>query len=207
MALLPQEPAKQIALLVGIAALAGLYAFHTYWYTPQVEEIEALESRLSQLETRNRQAQVVAARRGPDLGEQLAVYERHVDRLEELIPAREEVPALMNSLTLEAQRAGVDLTGLTPEAAEPGELYTLQSYGVSVVGDFHDVGRFLTAVASLPRIVTPLDVQIIPFEGDAVRLEMAAPVSVQFRVQTYVLPEDGEASGPPLSDEPDEEEG
>ena len=187
MGLLPQEQSKQIALLVAILALGALYAFYTYWYTPRVTEVETLESRLTQLETRNRQAQVVATRRGPDLDERLAVYERHVERLEQLIPGREEVPALMNSLTMEAQRAGVDLTGLNPEAAEPGELYTLQSYDVSVVGDYHNVGRFLTTVASLPRIVTTVDMAIEPYVGDATRLEMAAPVEARFRVQTYVL--------------------
>lgn len=187
MALLPQEPAKQIALLVIIAALGGLYAFHAYWYTPEVEEIQALETRLTTLETRNRQAQVVAARGGPELDETLAVYERHVERLEELIPNAEEVPALMNSLTLEAQRAGVDLTSLNPEVPEPGAAYTLQTYGVSVVGEYHDVGEFLTAVASLPRIVMPVDLDMTVFPGGAVRLEMASPVAVQFRVQTYVL--------------------
>lgn len=188
MALLPQETPKQIALLAAILALGGMYAFYTYWYEPRALEIGEMEARLSQLETMNRQAQVVSTRSGPDLAERLAVYERHVDRLEELIPAREEVATLMNSLTLEAQRAGVDLTSLTPEAPLPGELYTLQSYGVSVVGDFHDVGRFLSAVASLPRIVTPVDLVIEPFAGAAVRLQMTAPVFAQFRVQTYVLP-------------------
>jgi type IV pilus assembly protein PilO len=197
LALLPQETPKQIALLVAILTLGGMYAFYTYWYEPRALEIEEMETRLSQLETMNRQAQVVSARSGPDLAERLAVYERHVDRLEELIPAREEVATLMNSLTLEAQRAGVDLTGLTPEAPLPGELYTLQSYGVSVVGDFHDVGRFLAAVASLPRIVTPVDLVIEPFGGPAVRLEMTAPVSARFRVQTYVLPDPGVSAETP----------
>lgn len=187
MGLLPQEQSKQIALLIAILAIGAGYAFYTYWYSPRVDDVESLQSRLTLIETLNRQAQVVAARRGPDLEERLAVYERHVDRLEELIPDREEVPALMNSLTMEAQRTDVDLTGLNPEVPEPGDLYTLQSYDVSVVGEFHNVGRFLTAVASLPRIVTPVDLDLEPFAGDATRLEMSAPIEAHFRVQTYVL--------------------
>ena len=115
---------------LGIAAIAAFYLVHTYWYTPQVMEIEVLQLHLQQLESQNLQAQVVAARGGAGLEERLAVYERHVDRLEQLIPESEEVPALMNSITMEAQRAGVDLTGLNPEASDPSELYTLQSYEV-----------------------------------------------------------------------------
>ena len=191
MALLPQEKSKQIALLIGIGAVTALYLVYAYWYTPQVTEMEVLQARLEQLESRNLQAQVVAARGGANLEERLAVYERHVDRLEELIPESEEVPALMNSITMEAQRAGVDLTGLNPEISDPGELYTLQSYEVTVVGDFHPVGRFLTAVASLPRIITPVNLELEVFEGDLVRYEMVAPVFARFRVQTYVLNRDG----------------
>ncbi len=187
MALLPQERPKQIALLIGIGAVAALYLVQTYWYTPRVIEIEVLQSRLAQLESRNLQAQVVAARGGGGLEERLAVYERHVDRLEQLIPESEEVPALMNSITIEAQRAGVDLTGLNPEASDPSELYTLQSYEIGVVGDYHAVGQFLTAVASLPRIITPVDLELETFEGGVVRSEMVAPVTARFRVETYVL--------------------
>jgi type IV pilus assembly protein PilO len=187
MRLLPQEQSKQIALLVGVAAVAAFYAVYTYWYSPQRDEIAVLEVHLEQLRARNLQAQVVAARGGVGLEERLAVYERHVERLEQLIPEGEELPTLMNSITLEAQRAGVDLTGLNPDESVPGELYTLQSYEVNVVGDYHPVGRFLTAVASLPRIITPVGLELEVFEGTLVRNEMESPVSATFRVETYVL--------------------
>jgi len=191
MALIPQERPKQIALLVVIAALAGLYAFHTYWYRPQIEEVEGLQSRLTQLEDRNRQAQVAAAVGGADLEERLAVYERHIGRLEQLIPQNEEVPALLNSIVLEARRVEVEMALLNPGPSSPGEFYTMQSYDLAVVGEFHGVGRFLTAIASLPRIITPVDVDIEPFTGGTPRGDMEAPVTARFRIQTYVLPGSG----------------
>jgi type IV pilus assembly protein PilO len=188
MALIPQERPKQIALVVIIGALAALYAFHTYWYVPRVEEVESLQSRLTQLEDRNRQAQVAAARGGAELEERLAVYERHLDRLEELIPQNEEVPALLNSIVLEARRMGVEMAFLNPGPSIPGEFYTEQSYEMAVVGDFHPVARFLTAVASLPRIITPVDLDVEMFTGTPPRADMVAPITARFRVQTYVLP-------------------
>lgn len=190
MALIPQERPKQIALVVGVAALGLLYAVHAYWYTPQVLEIETLESRLTQLQDQNRAAEVTAARGGAQLEERLAVYERHVARLEELIPRGEEVPALLNSMAMEARQAGVELGSMRPEPAQPGEFYTRQGYEWAVIGEFHDVGRFLTAVASLPRIVTPLDIQIERFTGTLPREDLQAPILARFRVETYVLPGD-----------------
>ncbi len=49
------------------------------------------------------------------------------------------------------------------------------------------MGRFLTAIASLPRIITPVELELETFEGDLVRSEMVAPVSARFTIQTYVL--------------------
>ncbi len=192
MALIPQERHKQVALVVVLGSLAALWLFYDYWYSPRALEVEALEARLTQLEQQNQQAQFLAARGGARLEERLAVYERHVVRLEELIPRSEEVPALLNSMAMEAQRTGVDLASMRPEPAAAGEFYTRQSYQVSVVGDFHDVGRFLTGVASLARIVTPIGLDLEPHTGPAPRAEMVAPVIARFRIETYVLPANGQ---------------
>ncbi len=188
MALIPQERPQQIALVALIAAAAVIYAFHAYWYTPRVENLERLESRLSQLEDQNRRAQVTAARGGAQLEERVELYERHVRRLEQLIPAGEEVPALLNAIAQEAQRTGVNLANWRPDSTIPGAYYTRESYEMAVVGEYHDVARFLTAIASLERIITPLDLELQPHTTAPPRAGMEAPIQARFRIQTYVLP-------------------
>ena len=188
MALLPQERHKQIALLVGFLALAAIWAFYDYWYTPRAMEIEDLEARLEQVEDQNRRAQIVAARGGAELEERLAIYQRHVQRLEELIPETEEVPALLNSIATEARRSRIDLGSLRPEPTSPGEFYDRQSYEMAAVGEYHDIGRFLTAVASLPRIITPMDLEVEQHTGPNPRPEVENPVVARFRIETYVIP-------------------
>lgn len=188
MPLLPQEKPKQIALVVGLVALAALYGFHEYWYVPRAEEVQSVSARLTQLQDRNRQAQVAAARGGADLEARLSVYERHVARLEELIPRTEEVSSLLSSVAMEARSAGVEVVVLNPGPSQPGAFYTLQTYEMAVIGDYHPVARFLTAVASLPRIITPVDLEIQPFGGNLPREGMEAPITARFRIETYVLP-------------------
>jgi type IV pilus assembly protein PilO len=197
MALIPREQPKQIALVIGILALGGLYALYAYWYTPRAVEVETLQARLTQLQDRNRQAQVVAARGGADLEERLAAYERHVVRLEQLIPAGEEVPALLSSLTMEARVNGAELVLLNPGPSEAGEFYTRRTYDVAVVGEYHDVGSFLAAVGSLSRIVTPVDLEIEPVVGEVPWEEMESPVTARFRIETYVLPGTGASADIP----------
>lgn len=198
MALIPEEQHKRMALVLGLLALAVLYLAHTYWYTPTVEQIDTLQARVTQLEDQNRRAQIIAARGGEELEQRLAVYERHVSRLEQLIPAGEEVPALLNAIAMEAQRVRVNLTSWQPEPSQPGEFYTQESYEMSVTGEYHDVGRFLTAVASLPRIITPVDLRLEFSAGPAPREDVESPVVAQFRIRTYVLPGDQVPTGTPL---------
>lgn len=194
MALLPEEKHKQIALLVGFLALGALYGYFEYVHTPQATEIEALQSRLDQLEDDNRRAQIIAARGGSELEERVAVYERHVRRLEDLIPRSEEVPALLNSITTEAYRSRVELGSYGPEPSSPGEFYDRHTYETSAVGEYHDVARFLSRIASLPRIITPMDVELTPFGGEPPRYDSESPVVARFRIQTYVLPDRNRAA-------------
>lgn len=189
MALIPEDPRQRNAFIAIILLLAGLYVFHAYWYTPRAEAADQMEERLEDLEERNRQAQVLAARGGQELRERMQLYERHVSRLEQLIPQREELPTLINQITDRARRIGVEVTSLNPAAREPGAYYTRQSYSMAVVGEYHDVAEFITAIASLPRIITPinLDIQEARNLGDLYGIE--APIMVTFQMQTYVLPQ------------------
>lgn len=190
MALIPEDPTQRNALIGILVVLAAAYFFNDLWLSDQKEEIAEMEARLEQLEVQNRRAQIIAAR-GGDLEERLAVYERHVVKLEELIPQSEEVPALLNSITSEALRTDVELSVLTPEPPEPGPFYTRSSYDISVVGEYHDIGRFLASVASLRRIITPVELELQRFQGEPPDDDMVAPLLARFRIQTYILPEPG----------------
>jgi type IV pilus assembly protein PilO len=198
MALIPEEQHKRVALVVGLLAVAVLYVAHTYWYTPTAERIDRLEARVTQIQDQNRRAQIIAARGGEELEQRLAVYERHVARLEQLIPAGEEVPALLSAIAMEAQRVRVTMDGFQPEPSQPGQFYTRESYEMSVTGEYHDVGRFLTAIASLPRIITPVDLRLEQSAGAASREDVQDPVRAQFRIRTYVLPGDQVLTGAPV---------
>ena len=195
MALVPDDPKQRNALLVGLAAVVLFYfVFWDMWYVPRSEELAEMETRLEQLEDQNRSAQILATRGGEQLQDRLALFERHVAQLEELIPESEEVPTLLNQMSAEARRTGVDIALLRPEPVEPGQYYNQQSYEIEVVGAFHDVGRFLTSIASLSRIITPVDMDLTRFQGSASVVDAEDPVVARFRIQTYVVPE-GAAGG------------
>ena len=192
----PSDPKQRNSLLMGAVFLLALYPFNAFWYSDQTDAVDALTARLETLETQNRRASVTAARGGGDLEELMALYERHVSKLEELIPAAEEVPALVDDLMERSRLTSVSVDAFNPEPSQTGAFYTKTSYQMTVVGEYHSVGRFLTEIASLSRIVTSVEVDVSLHPQPTVFPEFDSPVVANFRIETYVLPG---TSGPPAA--------
>jgi len=181
------DPQARQKLLLGALLVVGLgYLAFTYVYQPRAQEIGEMETRLEQLQDRNQAARRLAREQGRDQVERrLAVYREQLSRVEGLIPSSEELPDLLDAISAEAQRTGVALTLIQPVGAEQEQYYTRRTYELAVVGSYHQIGDFLTRVGSLPRIITPVNLNVAPQQegsADASRLE------AKFAIETYVLP-------------------
>ena len=142
---------------------------------------------MERIESRNLQARSLTPSGAAQLTRQLNRHAAHIDRFEQLIPRSEEVPALLESRAAHARRSGLgDLAFIRPGAVEPGPFYTRRSYEISVLGGYHEVARFMTAIASLPRIVTPMALQMTLASGLDAREN--ARVNAHFRIETYLRP-------------------
>jgi type IV pilus assembly protein PilO len=191
MALIPSDPKHQRALIAIVLTASAFYGYWEYVYSPAREQLDGLLSRVEVLRGQNRNAQITAARGGGDLEERTALYESHVRVLERLIPASDEVPQLLRSLASQARALDLDLNLINPEPDEVGEFYTKRVHTLTVIGEYHDVGRFLTAIASLPRIITPVGLDLAQFdEASALGLmsDYESPVRATFRIETYIVP-------------------
>lgn len=192
MALLPSDPQAQKRLLLVIAPLVLLGLYWFFHHDPKTVELGELEQRYEALEASNATARIRAQHGGRELEQRLAIYEEHIRRLEELVPRSEEVPELLYDLTLRARENGVELALLSPDQEERGVYYTLNTYNIAVYGTYHDIGRYMAAIGSLPRIVTPYGLRIQPHreqgQTEGVRLQ------AEFQIKTYVLPPPVEAA-------------
>jgi type IV pilus assembly protein PilO len=194
----PTDPTQRNWMVAGIVALLLIVPFRMYYLAPRDAENQEMADRLEALETQNRRASVLAAQGGGDLEERMALYERHVARLEQLIPAAEEVAILADDIANQARQRGVEVQRMVPEPRQPGQYYDQSTYSMAVVGEYHGVARFLTDIASLSRIVTPIELDLQLYQQPNLFPDMEAPVQAQFRIQTYVLPDPSAApaSGP-----------
>ena len=178
---------KQKLMLAALVLLVGGYFGYTKVYQPKRAEVAALETRLENLQIQNRTAQVLTDADGrSEMERRLGAYRHQLTTVEGLIPSSEELPDLLDAISAEAQRAGVDLSLIQPVGATAEQFYTRRSYELAVLGSYHAIGAFLTEIASLPRIVTPttldLTVEADGEQGKEPRLQ------AKFAIETYVLP-------------------
>lgn len=185
----PSDPTQRNWMLGGLMCLLIVIPYRMYVLAPRQEANGEVQTRVESLEEQNRRAGVLAARGGGDLEERLQLYERHVSRLEELIPASEEVANLADDIQSRARAVGVDVKTFVPEPVQAGEFYDRFDFEISVVGEYHSVGRFLAEIGSLSRIVTPVDLDVQLYTQVAEYPELESPVIATFRIGTYVLPD------------------
>lgn len=193
MALLPQDPQKQKLVLLALLPILIAFGYYYFYHTKRSVEAAALQDNIDRLEVSNAGMRQIVGRFGADFQQRLSIYEAHVRQLEELIPRREDVPVLISQITSRAMELNVELAALNPSSEEPGPFYSKQSYGLQVLGDYHAIGEYMTAIGSLPRIVKPGGVTL------AVDRPAAGPgesprLRATFQIETYIVPEPGEVA-------------
>lgn len=194
MALPPLEGPQRKQLLYGTLVLALLaFGFYDRVYTPRKARIAELEARLESLNTVNARSRAITRGAQGEVDQQLALYRQQLEVAEGLIPSAEELPNLLDAISAEATRTGVELTLIQPVGATEEAYYTRRVYDMAVVGEYHQIGEFLSRVASLPRIVTPTNLTVAPraVPGQVPgELPAAGPVPLEarFSIETYVIP-------------------
>lgn len=189
----PEDPKQRNAGIVGIVLLALIYPYNAFYHSGQRETVATLADSVETLENANTRAQVLAARGGGRIEETMAEYERQVAQLEELIPASAEVSTLLDEINQRARQFNVRPNDLNPETPESVGIYERQAYQMSFVGEYHDVGRLLAEIASLSRIVRPLELSVTAWPQPQQFPQYRSPVLADFRIETYVLPRRVEA--------------
>lgn len=182
------DPQAKNKLLLGVILVGGLgYLGYEHAYRPRAEEIAKMEERLEALELRNESARRLTDDQSrAEVERRLRRYRDQLGHVENLIPSSEELPDLLDAISEEAQRSGVELTLIQPVGATQEQHYTRRTYALAVTGSYHQIGEFLTHVGSLPRIVTPINLTVTVQDGETRSGE--PKLEAKFAIETYVLP-------------------
>lgn len=158
------------AILAAVLVVALGSYFKLKPMTEDLERTRAEETKLRQdFETKQRKVAALDAYK-----EQLAEMERSFGDMLRQLPSKAEVANLLNDIAQTRVAAGLEEELFQPQGEVPKEFYAEIPNRIVVVGQYHEMGNFVSGVAALPRIVTIDDVEIRPAEGHGGNLRMTA---------------------------------
>lgn len=135
----------------------------------------------------------------------LDVYKKQLQDMEESfgsllrqLPQDTEVPGLLEDITHTGLGSGLDFGDIALGTEQSKEFYSELPINITVEGDYHSFGAFVSGVSALPRIVTLHDYKIYPVKSKIA--DSGAPVlMMEITAKTYryreARPEDEESSG------------
>ena len=91
---------------------------------------------------------------------QMVEMEHNFESILKQLPRDTEVPGLIDDISLAALNNGLDLKVISPKKQVRTEFYNELPIEIEVEGDYHELGAYVSSVASLSRIVTLHDFSI-----------------------------------------------
>jgi len=182
-----------LAVLVGYMAYTGdgISLLGVDGIQTRQAHVEALQDTLNAV-----QAQTDSAKRelakgtAEDLRKELENHRASLALLRQMVPERNEVPNLLDAISTRAKIRGVNLAQVVPlpETAGPTPFNTY-TYNMSVLGHYDEIGEFLADIASLPRIIVPQGVTMIPAAAASAKVlgdTSGALLEAKFQIRTFV---------------------
>lgn len=120
----------------------------------------------------------------PDYQNQLAQIEASLDEMIRQMPTEEEVASLLVDISQTGLASGLEFKLFKPADPIAKEFYAELPIKIEVIGDYKELGLFVSGLASLPRIVTIHDVNIVPNSKDKDKDKIGA-MFMTATVKTY----------------------
>lgn len=177
---------KQIMMLIVVSSLIALIAYFNFLLKPQMRKVFSTVSMLNKSQNDLRSAQADIANIDKYKND-ISMFEEKVDRYEKMLPAEQEIPSLLESLSTIAKNSNIKIVGITPTALREGSgardrVYQEIPILISAKSGYNELGRFLSSLENSDRFMKVADIEI---RSNRV---MPKKHDVELLVLTYVLP-------------------
>lgn len=155
---------KQAVIFITFLCLIAAALYLNFILLPQTKEFLSLFSDVSKLtvKIKNMEAGIAAI---PSFKKDIDTYRDKVDKYEKMLPAEQEVPALLNSLSSMAQSSNIKIIAITPALNQDKAVRGSKAYHeipilITAKGGFHELGRFLSGLETSERFMKVADLEI-----------------------------------------------
>jgi type IV pilus assembly protein PilO len=177
-----------VALIFVVVTVGATYYFVIKTQKPVLEAARHHETELRAIfESRQRKAANFDAYKI-----QLAEIEDSFGAMLRQLPGRTEVPNLLVDVSQIGLAAGLNEDLFKPDGEIHRGFYAELPIKIRLTGSYHELARFVSDVAALPRIVTLHDIDI-----STPKEQSGSDLSMELTAKTYRYLEDGEEDVPP----------
>ena len=159
---------QRLLICIGtIIFIIGAFSYFSFY--PKYEKIDKLSREYKELSKKLENMKKEASK--------LAFYRKKMrDKQAEFnlvklaLPDNKEIPTLLTSISQAGHDSGLEFLLFTPEKEVVKDFYAEIPVSIQMTGSYHNVGLFLSKVASLPRVVNVRDIKLLP-QNDGVSLK------------------------------------
>ena len=142
---------RGLILALGLVAIVGAGIW--FLVKPKFLEVDQVASQEATLKQTFDKTQAKAANRDAYI-EQLSEMKRTFNVMLRQLPNKTDIESLLIDLSQTSVAAGLEVEFFKPESEIAREFYVEYPIRISVTGNYHQFGNFVSGLAALPRIVT-----------------------------------------------------
>jgi len=139
--------------LIAIAMVVTLGLIGNFVIKPQYDKLAVVERKENDLRIKFDKEQAKAANRTAYV-EQLEEMKKTFNVMLRQLPNKTDIESLLVDLSQTSVASGLEVKYFKPETEVPREFYAEYPIKISVTGQYHQFGQFISGLAALPRIVT-----------------------------------------------------
>ncbi|MFA6141792.1 MAG: type 4a pilus biogenesis protein PilO [Candidatus Omnitrophota bacterium] len=159
-----KNPKQQMMILMALGVVLGVVLYFSLLLKPQVfgvfniavknnkmkGDLKSIEGDISNIERYKKD---------------IASYKDKVDKYERMLPAEQEIPSLLETLSSMARGSGVKIVGIMPVPVKESKVKDEQIYQeipilISAKSGYHELGSFLANLENSDRFMKVVDIGI-----------------------------------------------
>ena len=153
---------------------------------PQFDKLKVIEAHELVLRQKFDSEQAKAANRSAYV-EQLEEMKKTFNVMLRKLPNKTDIESLLVDLSQTSVASGLDVEYFKPDTEIPREFYAEYPIRISVTGQYHQFGKFISGLAALPRIVTLSNIDITELRQSCSKpdLNEASRLKMDLMATTY----------------------
>jgi type IV pilus assembly protein PilO len=171
---------EQMGQIAAGALFGGLflYVYLNYFWLPLSKTITENTQKIASMESDINKATMQKAKY-KDLESKLASLKTEKEAAQKKLPRQKKLPDLLRTITDLGKKYGITVLSIgSPSSGREG-YFIRDSYQLSVTGDYHALGRFMTAVGLEERILATENLNVTGTPGGE------SSVSASFTLVAY----------------------